>query len=111
MSLNILLGEEEHRDLIKRRQKHIRFRRGTSVGVGGVIVESHVTEEVADVGEEAVVGKVVVSLRVDVQASSHARELPKNLIASLPYRITRDRVPEARCPVQRCMPADGVEES
>lgn len=63
MSLNLL-------------QEHIRTRRGTSIDV--VAVESHVAEEVADVGEEVVVGEVVVALRVDVEASSRGRTLPKN---------------------------------
>jgi hypothetical protein len=34
--------------------------------------------------------------------------LPKNLIASLLYRITRDGVPEAYYPGSRCMPQDGM---
>jgi hypothetical protein len=34
--------------------------------------------------------------------------LPKNLITSLPYRIVRDRVPEAYYPGSRCTPQDGM---
>ena len=37
--------------------------------------------------------------------------LPKNLIASLPYKIARDGVPEAYCPVPRCTPRHGMEKS
>jgi hypothetical protein len=34
--------------------------------------------------------------------------LPKNLIASLPYRIARDGVPKAYCLGSRCTPQDGM---
>jgi hypothetical protein len=34
--------------------------------------------------------------------------LPKNLIASLPYRIARDGVPEAYCPGLRYTLQDGM---
>ena len=57
--------------------------------VAGVDVVAHVVEDkVAEVGEEVVVHEVIA-------ASSCASALPKNLIAPLPYRITRGGVPEA----------------
>ena len=68
--------------------------------VGHVVVD----EEVADVGEEVVVGEVVV-------AGSRAIALPKNLIAPLPYRITRGGVPEACRPCLRCTPEGGMEKT
>ena len=70
-----------------------------------------VAEEVVNVGEEVVVWEVVVSVRVAEEASSRAVALPKNLIAPLPYRITRGGVPEAYCPVPRCTPWHGMEKS
>ena len=51
------------------------------------------------------------SLGKNVDASSRASALPKNLIAPLPYRITRGGVPEAYCPFQRCTPEDGMEKT
>ena len=73
--------------------------------VAGVDIVSHVVEdEVAEVGEEVVVHEVVA-------ASSHASALPKNLIAPLPYRITRGRVPEACCPFSQCTPKGGMEKT
>ena len=60
-------------------------------GVGDVVVE----EEVPEVGEEVVVGEVII-------ISSRAIALPKNLIAPLPYRIARGGLPEACCPFSRC---------
>ena len=56
-------------------------------------------DEVAEVGEEV------------VAASSRASALPKNLIAPLPYRITRGGVPEACCPFSRCTPKGGMEKT
>jgi hypothetical protein len=59
--------------------------RGISVGV--VPIESYVIKEVVDAWEE------IVSIHVHIReedASSHAAALPKNLLASLTYRITRD---------------------
>ena len=50
-----------------------------------------------DVHEKAVIEEVVAG-------SSHRSVLPKNLIAPLPYRITRGGVPEACCPFSRCTP-------
>ena len=71
----------------------------------GVDVVAHVVEdEVAEVGEEVVVREVVA-------ASSRASALPKNLIAPLPYRITRGGVPEACCPFSRCTPKGGMEKT
>ncbi len=69
-------------------------------GLGHVVVE----EEVADVGEEVVVGEVIA-------VSSRARALPKNLIAPLPYRIARGGVPEACCPFFWCTPEGGMEKA
>ena len=60
--------------------------------VAGIDVVAHVVEdEVAEVGEEVVVREVVA-------ASSRASALPKNLIAPLPYRITRGGVPGPAVP-------------
>ena len=67
-------------------------------GVGHVVVD----EETADVGDEVVVGVVVA-------VSSRAIALPKNLIAPLPYRITRGGVPEACCHFSRCTPEGGMD--
>ena len=50
-----------------------------------------VEEEIAEIGEEVIVGEVIA-------VSSRAIALPKNLIAPLPYRIARGGVPEACCP-------------
>ena len=73
--------------------------------VAGVDVVAHVVEdEVAEVGEEVVVGEVVA-------ASSRASALPKNLIALLPYRITRRGILEACCPFSRCTPEGGMEKT
>ena len=55
-------------------------------------------------------GKEVVGREV-VAASSRASALPKNLIAPLPYRITRGGVPEACCPFSRCTPKGGMEKT
>ena len=71
----------------------------------------HVAEEDVDVGEEVVVGDVVVGVRVGEKASSRVMTLPKNLIASLSYRIARDGVLEDYCPVPRCTPRRGMEKS
>ena len=83
---------------------HIRCvgRRPVRVGVS----VSHAVEEVVDVREEVVVGEEVVGVcgvRVDEEASSRAVALPKNLIALLLYRTRRGGVPEAYCPILRCM--------
>ena len=73
--------------------------------VVGVDVVAHVVEdEVAEVGEEVVVRKIIA-------ASSRASALPKNLIAPLPYRIMRGGVPEACCPISRCTPKGGMEKT
>ena len=69
--------------------------------VAGVDVVTHVEDEVAEVGEEVVVREVVA-------ASSRTSALPKNLIAPLPYRITRGGVPEACRPVFRRTPKGGM---
>ena len=61
-------------------------------------------EEVAEIGEEVVVGE-------DIAVSSRASALPKNLIAPLPYRISRGGVPEACCPFSRCMTEGGMEKT
>ena len=76
----------------------------SSRSVGVLVVRHVVDEEVNDVGEEVVVGEVL-------DASNHASALPKNLIAPLPYRITRDGVPEAYYPLNRCTPEDGTEKT
>ena len=58
-------------------------------GTAAIPVITHVVdEEIADVGEEVVVGEVIA-------ASSRASALPKNLIVPLPYRIIRGGVPDA----------------
>ena len=80
---------------------------GRPVGAVGV----HVAEDVVDVGEVVVVGEEVVGIHVDKEVSSRAAALPKNLIAPLPYRITRGGVPEAYWPVPRCTPQNGMEKS
>ena len=72
--------------------------------VAGVDVVAHVEDEVVEVWEEVVIHEVVT-------ASSHASALPKNLIAPLPYRITRGGVPEACCPFSRCTPEGGMEKT
>ena len=75
-----------------------------SSAVGVPVVAHVVDEEVGDVREEVVVGE-------ELDASSRASALPKNLIAPLPYRITRGGVPEAYCPFCRCTPEDGMEKT
>jgi hypothetical protein len=82
----------------------IRYYRRIHVRVGTSIV-SHV--EATDVREEVLVGEGVVGRHDAV--SSRAEALPKNLIAPQPYRFTRGGVPEAYCPVVRCMPEEGME--
>ena len=72
--------------------------------VAGIDFVAHVEDEVAEVGEEVVVQEVVA-------ASSRASALPKNLIAPLLYRITRDEVPKACCPFSRCTPKEGMEKT
>ena len=72
--------------------------------VAGVDVVAHVEDEVAKVGEEVVVRKIIA-------ASSRASALPKNLIAPLLYRITRGGVPEACCPFSRCTPKGGMKKT
>ena len=72
--------------------------------VAGVDIVAHVEDEVAEVGEEVVVREVVA-------ANSRASALPKNLIAPLPYRITRGGVPEACCPFSRCTLEGGMEKT
>ena len=64
-------------DLIQMRERHVQCS-GSGTGCG-VVVAHVVDEEVAEVGEEVVVGEVIV-------VSSRAIALPKNLIAPLPYR-------------------------
>ena len=92
-------------DIKQEKHRHILCRGGTSHV--GVVVVAHVVEEVVDVWKEVVVREVVVGVRGE-EASSRVEALPKNLIASLPYRITRGGVPEAYCPVSRCTPEDGM---
>ena len=70
----------------------------------GVDVAHVVDEEAADVGEEILVGEVIV-------VSSRAIALPKNLIAPLPYMIARGGVPEACFPFSRCTPEGGMEKA
>jgi hypothetical protein len=72
------------------------------VGVGASVVSHVVDVEAADVQEEVLVG------RCDA-VSSRAEALPKNLITPHPYRFTRGGVPEAYCPIIRCMPEEGME--
>ena len=72
--------------------------------VAGVDVVAHVEDEVAEVGEEVIICKVVT-------ASSHASALPKNLIAPLPYRIMRGGVLEACYPFYRCTRKGGMEKT
>ena len=69
--------------------KHVRTDHVRCSGCGAAVVDvAHVVDgEASDVWEEVVV----------VAASSRASALPKNLIAPLPYRITRGGVPEACC--------------
>ena len=71
--------------------------------------DCHVAEEVINVGEEVVVGELVVSdvavrSHDEQDSSSRVRTLPKNLIAPLPYRITRGGVSEACCLTLWCTP-------
>jgi len=75
--------------------KHVRIDHVRCSGCGAAVVDvAHVVDgEASDVWEEVGVGEVVV-----VAASSRASALPKNLIAPLPYRISRGGVPEACCP-------------
>src|SRR5438128_8219553 len=106
-----------------------RGRRSNLVAGVGVISSSHVVdEETIDVREEVIVGEEVLhqiyvadeeTIDVEVvrqigvvrEASSRVRTLPKNLIAPLPYRITRGEISEAYYPVSRCTPEDGMERS
>ena len=74
----------------------------SSRSVGVLVVRHVVDEEVANVGKEVIVGEVL-------NASSRASALGKNLIGPLPYRITRGGVLEAYCPLNRCMPEDGMD--
>lgn len=90
-------------DLKHRRTDHVRC---SGCGAAGVGVAHVVDGETADVREEVVVGEVVV-----VAVSSRASALPKNLIAPLPYRITRGGVSEACCPFLRCTPEEGMEKT
>jgi hypothetical protein len=63
-----------------------------------VLSPRHVAAEVVDVREEVLVGEEVLLVGVrDEEVVKLRRALSKNLIASLPYRIARDRVPEAYC--------------
>jgi hypothetical protein len=87
------------------RRIHVRVQ--IRVGVGTSVVSHVVDVEAADVREEVLVGEGVIDRRDAI--SSHAEVLPKNLIAPHPYRFTRGRVPEAYCPVVRCMPEEGME--
>jgi hypothetical protein len=79
-------------------QYHIWSRRRIIVGV--VTLESHIIEDLVDVGEEVVVRKVSpfsLGIRVE-EASSHAVALAKNLIALLPWKTRKDKVYKAYCP-------------
>ena len=60
--------------------EHIRCGSRSSSGSSRSVDVAHVDEKIGDVGEEVVVGE-------ELEASSHASALPKNLIAPLPYRI------------------------
>jgi hypothetical protein len=44
---------------------------------------SHVIEEVVDIKEKVIFGEEIVRVHDKDEVSSHARALPKNLIASL----------------------------
>ena len=77
--------------MISNRKARITLGKCSGSRTTGVVVVHVADGEVADVGEEVVVGEVVA-------ASSRASALPKNLIAHLPYRIMRGGVPEAYCP-------------
>ena len=66
------------------RERYVR-RSGSSCGVVHGVTHVVIEEEVAEVGEEVVIGEVIV-------VSSRAIALPKNLIAPLPYRITKGGV-------------------
>ena len=96
------INHEFYHDFKQEGQKHIRCNGSSTVGVE---VVAHVVEdEVAEVGEEVIVREVVA-------ASSRASALPKNLIAPLPYRITRGGVPKACCPFFRCTSKKGMKKT
>ena len=57
---------------------HERDSSSRSTGLGVDILFSHVVHEVVDVGEEVVVGEVVVGIR-DEEVSSRAERSPKTL--------------------------------
>jgi hypothetical protein len=60
--------------------------------MGNAVSESHVTEEVVNVGEEVVIGEVVIGfLKIKLAV---AEGLTKNHISRLPYRIVRGRILE-----------------
>ena len=75
-------------------REHTRNMNSTTMwsSTAGVDIVAHAVEdEVFEVGEEVVVHEVIA-------ASSRASVLPKNLIAPLPYRITRGGVPGPAVP-------------
>jgi hypothetical protein len=58
--------------------------------MGNAVSESHVTEEVVNVGEEVVIGEVVIGfLKIKLAV---AEGLTKNHISRLPYRMVRGRI-------------------
>ena len=70
-------------------QNHILYSGSRTVVVD--VVTHVVDEEVTEVGEEAVVEEVIAG-------SSHRSVLPINLIAPLPYRITKGGVQSTAAP-------------
>ena len=80
------------------------MRCGNSIGVGVDVVTGHVVEEVVDVGEEVIVGKVVVGVRGvrDEEVSCRAERSPKTLSPFSRTGLESGGVSEAYCPDQRC---------
>jgi hypothetical protein len=64
-----------------------------------VATERHVAEDVVGVRKKVIIGEdvLLMGIRDEELVSSRACALPKNLIASLPYRIARDESLEAYC--------------
>jgi hypothetical protein len=77
------------------------------VRVGTSIIGHVVDVEDADVKEEVLVGEGVIGRHDDI--SSRVEALPKNPIAPQLYMFMRGGVPEAYCPIVRCMPEEGIE--
>ena len=77
------------------------------------IADEHITSRAhtRNMNSTTISNRKDVIVREVVAASSRASALPKNLIAPLPYRITRGGVPEACCPFSRCTPEGGMEKT